>query len=381
MKINLSVKNGASVLIIVSFIFLFSGCYVNNKKTHPDHNIDIGVVLSLTGKGATYGINAKNGMLLAVEEINKLPPFNKNNIVLIVEDSNSSASVALNAFNKLIEINHVPVAVGFVLSDEVLTCAPVAEKKKTVLFTTAAGSDKIKDAGDYIFRNRESGDVQAKAIGNFAINKLGYKNFAVIYSNSANGMSYKDAFVKCVNDLGGSVVLFPYNEGNLNYRPIIDKLKKTKVSAVYLAGLDVELGQILKQSKEQNYSPQFLASAGGISTKLLEIAGDASEGLICGSSPFDISTSNQKTKHFIASYYAHYKQNPDFISANSYDAIYILANIYKQGKFTSAQIKNSLYKIKDFDGVGGVTIFDSNGEVTKPISIVRVVSKKYIPYK
>jgi len=381
MKNKLSLKRLAIEFMLISYLFILCGCHVNNKEIQPINNIEIGVVLSLTGKGATYGNNAKNGMLLAVEEINKLPPFDKNNIVLIIEDSNSSASNALNAFNKLIEIHHVPVTVGFVLSDEVLTCAPLAEKKKTVLFTTAAGSDKIKDAGDYIFRNRESGDLQAKAIGSFAVNKLGFKDFAVIYSNSANGISYKDSFVKCVNNLGGKVVLFPYNEGDLNYRPIIDKLKRTKVSVVYIVGLDVELGQILKQSKEQNYSPQFLASTGGISTKLLEIAGDASEGLICGSSPFNISTSNQKTKHFVASYYTHYKQNPDFISANSYDAIYMLASLYSQGKFTSDQIKNGLYRIRNFDGVGGVTTFDSNGEVAKPISIVRVVSKKYIPYK
>ena len=361
-------------------MFAFVGCDSCNQKTMKEE-IKIGVVLSLTGKGATYGMNAKNGMQLAIEELNKKSPFDKQNISLIIEDSKSSAYSALSAFNKLIEIDHVPVAVGFVLSDEVLACAPIAEKQKIILLTTAAGSDKIKDAGDYIFRNRESGNFQSKAIAEFAFNKLGFKEFAVLYSNSANGVSYKNAFVNSIQSLGGKVDLIEgYNEGKTNYKDEIEKLKHTKVASVYLAGLDVELGQILKQSKELNFSPQFLSSAGGISPKLLEIAGNASEGLICGSSPFDTSSTDLHIRDFIQSYISHFNQQPDFISANSYDAIYMLANLFSEGKTTSEEIKKGLYGIKNYKSIGGVTTFDSDGEVIKPISIVKVIYGKFTPF-
>lgn len=371
------------IKIIIAFsviVFVFAGCNsCNQKKTKED--IKIGVVLSLTGKGATYGINAKNGMQLAIEELNKKPPFDKQNISLLIEDSKSSASSALSAFNKLVEIYHVTVAVGFVLSDEVLTCAPVAEKQKVVLLTTAAGSDKIKDAGDYIFRNRESGNFQAKAIAEYAFNTLGIKEFAVLYSNSANGITYKDAFVNSIQNLGGKVLIVAYNEGETNFSGEIVKLKKNNVASVFLAGYDVELGQILKQSKELNYSPQFLASAGGISQKLLEIAGNSAEGLVCGSSPFDTTSTDLKTKHFIESYIKHFNQKPDFISANSYDAINMIATLFSQGKTTSEQIKTGLYKIKNYPGIGGITTFDSYGEVIKPIMIVKVANNRFIPVK
>lgn len=365
------------IIPLLLIVFAFAGCNSGNQKKTKEE-IKIGVVLSLTGKGATYGINAKNGMQLAIEELNEKPPFDRQNISLIIEDSKSSAPTALTAFNKLIEIDHVHVAIGFVLSDEVLTCAPIAEKQKIVLLTTAAGSDKIKNAGDYIFRNRESGNVQANAIAEYAFNNLGIKEFAVLHSNSANGVTYKDAFVNSIQSLGGKVdVIVGYNEGKTNFKDEIEKLKQKKVVSVYLAGFDVELGQILKQSKELNYSPQFLASAGGISPKLLEIAGNASDGLICGSSPFDTSTNDLHVKNFIQSYTAHFNQQPDFISANSYDAIYILANLLAENKTTSEQIKEGLYGIKNYKGVGGITTFDRNGEVTKPISLVKVISGKY----
>lgn len=369
-----------NILILFTLLSIFlslPGCNLCTQKKSKNE-IKIGVVLSLTGKGATYGINAKRGMQLAIEELNKKPPFNKQNISLLIEDSKSSASSALSAFNKLIDIDHVSVAVGFVLSDEVLTCAPVAEKQKVVLLTTAAGSDKIKDAGDYIFRNRESGSFQSKAIAEFAFINLGIKKYAVLYSNSANGISYKDAFVNTIKNLGGEVISIGYNEGETNFSGEIEKLKKNKVSSVYLAGLDVELGQILKQSKELNYSPQFLASAGGISPKLLEIAGISSEGLICGSAPFDTASTDLLTKNFIQSYISHFNQAPDFIAANSYDAIYILASIFSEGKTSADRVKNGLYNIKNYKGVGGNTTFDSDGEVQKPITIVKVYHGKFI---
>lgn len=362
------------ILAVVALVFL-RGC----RPVQPAE-FKIGVVLSLTGRGATYGQRALHGMQLAVDELNATEPFRNRPIKLVVEDSTSAAPQALSAFRKLIDVDHVPVTVGFALSDEVLSCAPVANERRVVLLTTAAGSNKITDAGDYIFRNRESGELAANKIASACIQRFGTKDAAILHSNSANGVSYRDDFRKAFERLGGTISLtVGYDEGKTDYRAQIEQLRAKSPKAVYLAGLDQELGLILKQAKEVGFNSQFFASPGAISSKLLEIAGGAAEGLVSASAPFEVNSNDRRIQAFVSSYKSRFNDTPDFIAANSYDAINMIAGLFKNGATTSDQIKAGLYSTKDYQGVGGQTTFDANGEVSKPITLVQVRNGKFIP--
>lgn len=339
----------------------------------------IGVVLSLTGRGGTFGQRALNGMQLAVDEINATEPFRGRPIRLLVEDSRSSAPQALSAFRKLVDIDRVSVAIGFVLSDEVLTCAPVANERHVVIFSTAAGSDQIRDAGDYVFRNRESAHLQAEAIAQAAVQRFGFREVAILHSNAANGISYRDAFRDALQQLGGTVTLaLGYNEGKTDYRAEIERLRAGSPRAVYLAGLDHELGLILKQAREVGFAPQFLSSAGAISQQLLTIAGPGADGLVSGSAPFNAESDDERVRAFVTGFRGRFGETPDFIAANSYDAVYILASLFSDGALDGDQIKAGLYATKDFPGVGGTTSFDAFGEVSKPIELVQVRSGAFV---
>jgi len=321
-------------------------------------------------------------MQLAVDELNATESFRNRPIRLIVEDSQSAAPQALSAFRKLIDVDHVFVVVGFVLSDEVLSCAPVANERKVVLLTTAAGSDKIRDAGDYIFRNRESGELAANEIASACINQFGAKDAAILHSNSANGISYRDDFKRAFERLGGTISLtVGYDEGKTDYRAQIEQLRTKSPKAVYLAGLDQELGLILKQAKEVGFKSQFFASPGAISSKLLDISGGAAEGLVSASAPFDVNSPDPRVQSFVNSYTSRFNNPPDFISGNSYDAINVIAGLFKNGATSADQIKTGLYETREFPGVGGQMTFDQNGEVTKPIAVVVVRGGKFLRFE
>jgi branched-chain amino acid transport system substrate-binding protein len=366
------------LIIIISLIVIFAVAY--NYFGNMKNEYRIGAVLALTDRGATYGNRARMGMELAVQELNKENQFKTKPIKLIVEDSRSTAKDALSAFQKLIDVDHIPVAIGFVLSDEVLTCAPVANHRKVVILTTAAGSDKIKDAGDYIFRNRESGDFQAEAIARACIEIYSFHEIGILYSTSANGVSYKNGFKIAAERLGANVIsVVGYNEGKTDYHAEIEQLRSRSPKAVYLAGLDNEMGLILKQAREVGFTPQFFSSAGGVSQKLIEIAGVGAEGLVCGTAPFDANSTEPYIHHFVNSFKAKFKEDPDWISANSYDAVKMIANIFNTRGYNSDDIKLGLYATKNFLGVGGKTSFDSFGEVSKPILLVRVNGGKFLP--
>jgi branched-chain amino acid transport system substrate-binding protein len=363
-------------LIIISFIVFSLGCI---KK--QEHEIKIGAVLSLTGKGAKYGESIRHGIELALEEVNA-EPNRKAKFKVDYEDSLSEPQKAVAAFNKLIEIDKVQIVIGPVLSSEVLACAPIANQKKIVILNTSAGTEDLRKAGDYVFRNRESAYPQAFKIAELCRSTLKIEKMAIMYSNSPNGKDYKDAFMKRFEELGGKILQTEtYEEGETDFRSQILKIKKNHPQGVYLAGLVAELGYILKQSKELRVDTRFFASAGIEGSKLFDIAGDSAEGVIFGSPAFDPSSNEPIIKNFVLKYRQKYNQTPDFFAANAYDALRIIVQAIEKSGNASDGIKNALYGTKDYPGVGGNTTFDSDGEVIKPIRIKIIKDNKFTAYE
>ncbi len=358
--------------IFLTFLILLvsSGCN-NNPKTHQ-----VGVVLSLSGRGAVYGERSLNGMLIAQEELNKKEYFTKNKINLIIEDSKSSSSDALLAFSKLISYDKVPIVLGMVLSDEVLTCAQTANKNEIVILTPGAGSIEITNAGPYIFRNRESAFIQAKTIAEACLHANNTK-IGLLYSQAANGISYKDAFSRSFIAAGGTVLSeVSFNEGINDFKPEIKKVFDSNPDGIYLAGLDREIGLILKQAYELGYRKQFYASAGAVSPKLIEIAGQAAEGLITVSEAFDPTDEDIAKSGFVNAFKKKYGKDPEWVSANSYEALMIIGQLIESGCQTGEQFKQGLDSI-EYKSFSDKLMFDSNGDVIKKSRLLIVNNQDF----
>ncbi|MBU8933435.1 MAG: ABC transporter substrate-binding protein [candidate division Zixibacteria bacterium] len=360
-------------------VIILSTCLMLGCSSDKSDSYKVGIILSLTDRGATYGERSLRGIQLATDQLNATENFKDKPIELIIEDSESSGSGALTALRKLVSIDRVNVVIGMVLSDEVLTCAPFANKTKTIIFTPGAGSTKIREAGDYIFRNRESATLQAEIIAKACIEQYNFKEVAILHANAANGISYRDSFKKAIEDLNGKVAkIVGYNENKTDFRAEIEQLRESNAKAVYLAGHDTEMGMILKQSREVGYAPQYFASAGAVSKKLLEISKEAAEGMICATAPFNIESDEINVKGFVEAYTNKYGSAPDWIAANSYDAVKIIAGILTSGAETSDKIKDALYSVQQYNGVGGITTFDSYGDVVKPVDLVIITEGVFV---
>jgi branched-chain amino acid transport system substrate-binding protein len=362
-------------LVLLSIVLVaLAACGGSEPKEYK-----IGSILALTGRGKTYSEEARKGMELAVAQLND-SDFKETPIRLIVADSGSDTAKAVEELRTLTDQEHVPVVIGMILSDEVLAAAPESTKRKVVILSPNASSDDIKNAGDYVFRNRESAALQSEAVARAAVQRFGRKKIAILHSASANAISYRDAFVDALVGLGEPIPsMVSYEEGKTDYTKEIAALQAKQPDAVYLAGLDKEMALILKEARESGFAPQFFASAGAISDSLLETAGPAAEGLVSGSALFDPDSQEPHVHAFVTAYEKLHGQKPGRIAANAYDAVNLVASVLKKGATDADGIKNGLYAVKDYPGVGGVTTFDSFGEVQKPIALFQVQNGKFKP--
>ncbi len=368
--------------VIVAIILILVGIYALTQLIPTQlREVKIGVILPLTGKGANYGEKTKVGIDIALEDLEKEREISK--ISLIYEDSQGDPKTAVAAINKLINTDKVVAIMGPVFSDNVLASAPIAEKKKVIMLVTAAASDKIRDAGDFIFRNRVSASGISTYLARYSYDTLGIDNIAVAYENSANAIDYKNAFVDEFNKKDGKIqIIESFEKGGNDFRAQITKFRQIQPNAVFITGHAQEIGFFLKQAKELGLKTRFISTPGAESDTLLKIAGDAAEGLLLCSEALELTSKDPLIQGFRAKYKERMKQQePDFFSANGYDSLKMIIESGGKYGFTSEGIKKGLYELKDFHGVGGEITFDSYGEVTKPLSIKIVKDGRFILFQ
>jgi branched-chain amino acid transport system substrate-binding protein len=211
------------IILLAMFFVLLGGCIKNEY-------IVIGAVLPLTGEAGEFGQYAKQGIDLAVKNINLSGGINGKQIKVIYEDDELMPKKSALAFQKLITTDNVNYVIGFG-SGETLAMCPLAEENKIILMSSGS-SPEISNCGEFTFRNYPSDNFQGKVLAE-NIYALGVRNVFLTYSNTDYGKGLHNVFVKSFKDLGGTITVDEsYAFGNNDYKIILSKIKNNTVDAV-----------------------------------------------------------------------------------------------------------------------------------------------------
>jgi len=357
-----------SVIAALAAAVLFFGC-----QRQP---LNVGVILPLSGDAAKYGEEAKRGIDLAVTEAKDV------SVKTIFEDDQNTPAAAVSAFNKLVATSKVPIIIGPMTSSPAMAVAPEAEKDRVVILSPAASNPALTSAGDYFFRNWPSDVYEASAMAKYAAGNMGMKRVAVIGVTADYGTGLARVFSDAFRAAGGEIVVTEsYDQGAKDFRAQLAKVKAVNPDGVYLPGYYAEIGPLLRQAKEVGLKSQFISCVGFDNPKVLELAGNAAEGVVFARPYYDPSSQDPKIKAFVERFKTEYGIDPGVYAAHAYDAANIVLQIIRGGATTAAAIKDALYKTKDFPGVTGSTTFDTNGDVVKPIQFIRVSGGRFTATK
>lgn len=366
------------IISIPIIIFALSGVHIGcgNKQTGE---INVGVISSLTGTVAPYGTRALEGIQLATDEINQSGGINGYKINLLIEDDKSSSSDAVSAFNKLADMDKVPVIIGPVGSSQAMACAPIANEKRIVEFSPAAATPLYTNTGDYTFRNRASATLEVEVMADIAYSNLGLRRIAILYINNDVGVGFYPVFKTKFESEGGTIVgMESFEQGSTDMRSQLVKIRSLNPDGIYLLGHVTESGYVLKQAKELGIRSRFIGHLALEGPDLFKIAGDAANGVIYTATGYDPNSIDPKVREFENRYKSKFNKDGEVFAATAYDAVYILKKAIEDGGYTADGIKNSLYKIRDFPGITGLTTFDKNGDVMKPVSVKIVEDQKFM---
>lgn len=318
----------------------------------------LGVVSYLTGGGAAYGQSQKEGLDLAMAEINAQ---GKVKIELLYEDSRGSNTEAINAVNKLINKDNVVGIIGPTLSGEMFAAGPIANQAGVPIMGTSTTAEGITDVGEFVFRNALPESSAVPQAVKKSVEKYNLKKVALMYSSNNDwAVSGYKTMEQALKDNGVEIIATEtFADKDTDFSAQLTKIASLKPDAVMVSSLYQEAALVLKKAREIGITVPFVGTNGFNSPELIKIAGDAANGAVVAS-PWYPGKENDKIKKFVADYKAKYNKVPDQFAAQSYDALYIYASaLEKAGSTTDrAKLRDSLADIKDFEGVTGKFAFD-----------------------
>ena len=348
--------------------------------------IKIGSVLRLSA-GAEDGLPAKRGVELAVAAINKAGGINGRQLEVIFEDEKDSPTNAVNAVQKLINVDKVVAIIGPMTSGAALAAAPSANEAKIPLITPTATSPKVSGAGAYIYRGCSRIDKQAEALTKYIAANYKPKTVGILYSNEPYGKGCNDLFSKYFDQLGIKVVATEsFMRGAKDFKAQLTNLKAAKPDILFIPGYYQETAPAAAQARQLGLNQRIVGVYGDIAPIYIELAGKAAEGHLVASE-YHEEYDTPKNKAFKEAYYALVKSIPNepvniMFASLTYDMTSLVAEGIKKYGPTPDGIKKFLDEVKDYDGVTGRLSFNPDHDVVKgEVALFEVKGGKYVKVK
>lgn len=367
----------STMAILMVLVLLLGGCGSTSTQSGAKEPIKFGVIASYTGPNAKPGQSMKQGVTLAVEEINKAGGINGRQLSPLFEDDASVPAQSVSATEKLITKDEAAFLIGTFNSATTLADMKIIDREKVPMLVPVAVAIDITESGNkWVFRNCATNPMQAVQLMNYIYNNTQQRKFAVIHENTDYGKGLAAAVSTNVKEKNGQVVVESYSIGDTDFYAQLTKIKNYASDAIIICGNLSEGSQITRQIKELNIQAQLYGFGGLSSFDYNGVAGGSNEGLIA-TSYFESQSPNQLAQNFVKAYKEKYGVDPDMFAAACYEAVYIAKNsIEKMNEQKDiagfrTELQKALAATKDLAGVQGPTTFDNKGQADKQVMIIQ----------
>ncbi|HSO58692.1 MAG TPA: ABC transporter substrate-binding protein [Paenisporosarcina sp.] len=370
-----------SLLISVFMLILLAACSGTTSEgdsTNADGTVSakIGVISYLSGPGAAYGEAITNGFNLALDEINEKGDVK---IELVIEDSAGKQEQALTVAQKLMSDDEIVALLGPTLSTEMNVVGPEADLNGIPIMGTSTTAAGIPQIGEYVFRNSLPESLAIPAALEKAVEANDAKTVAILYGNDdLFTKSGFDTMKEEAENMGLDILTIEtFQKGQSDYNAQLTKIKDLNPDLILASALYNEGAVIMDQARKMGIEVPFVGGNGFNSPQVIEIAGDASEGLIVAT-PWFGDKDEPKVQEFVKKYEEEYGSKPDQFAAQAYDALYIMAEGLKNaGEADRDALRDALAEIKDLDGVLGKFSFDKDGDVVMEPTVLVIKDGKF----
>lgn len=224
---------GIIVVIVLVYLGVSGGLFGGKQSPTAGQTVKIGVVTALSGDAAAYGQEMEKIISYREQQINDAGGINGTKFQFVFEDGKCTGADAVDAFQKLVNVDGVKIILGGSCSAETLGMAPLADQDQVLLFSALSSNPKIEGIGKYTLSLSYS---DSKIATDLAKEMQGYKRIAIISEQNDYNVGVHDTFVSQLKNYPSATIVadetFP--KGSNDFRSILQKVKGTDPDAILL---------------------------------------------------------------------------------------------------------------------------------------------------
>lgn len=342
--------------------------------------IKIANIVELSGGGATAGTNFKNGVELAVKEINASGGILGKKIQTITTDTQSNPGVAKGLTQKAIDDN-VFAIFGPVFSGSIMVSMAESRRAEVPNFTGGEAASITEQGNPYVFRTSFTQATAMPKVARYISDQAKLKSIAVIYVNNDFGKGGLDSIKKALANSPTKVLAEISTEpGQVDFSAAVLRAKQSNADGVFAYSNEEESARLLRELRKQGWNKPIIGETTLTGQKVIELAGEAANGAVAHVG-LTVDAPQPAIRAFRAKFEKEYKYISDHNGMKGYSGIYVLkAAIEKVGKLDRKAVAATLHTLKvkaaDQPGVLMDVSFDSKGDLDRESFMVEVKNGK-----
>lgn len=344
------------LLVITACIAFPAGCDFNNP-------IKVGFSGQLTGPHADMGVSGRDGVLLAIEEINTTGGIAGRRVQLMVRDDKGTAEGAQTADRELIAEGVVAI-IGHMTSGQTMAALPVMEKSGIVLLSPTTSTPSLTGRIDHFFRVIDDSTSEARLLARHVVTKIGLRRMAAIYDrdNAEYTGNYLTAFVDELQKIGGQMgEAVGYSSAEKPFfGPLVAQLSQSDSQGLLILASAFDGALIAQQSRLSGWQTDLFGCGWALSEALIENGGKAVEGMFFLSG-YDLNSKAAAYVKFQRLYEERFKKAANFMARDAYEAMFLLAAALEKTHGQAAGLAQALPGIS-INGLKGTISLDDYGD-------------------
>jgi branched-chain amino acid transport system substrate-binding protein len=344
--------------------------------------IKLADVAELSGGGATVGTNWRNGIDLAIEEINAKGGILGKKLEVTHADSQSNPGVARAQVQKALD-NEPYALLGPGYSGSVKVTAPLAAEAGLAQIMGGEAAELTQSGNKFLFRTSFGQQSSMPKVAKYINDDIKAKSVAIVWVNNDFGKGGRDVISKEFARYGIKVAADLSTEaGQADFAADVSKIKAANPDAVFIYLNEEESARILKELKRQGVTAPLIGETTLVGQKVVELAGEAANGArghvgLTTDAPVDL------VKAFREKFVKKYNYIPDHNGIKGYLAIYMIkAATEKMGKVDAKALAANLHgltiKAANEPGILMDVTFDQNGDIDRQGFLVEIVDGKQV---
>jgi branched-chain amino acid transport system substrate-binding protein len=330
--------------------------------------IKIGLTGPFTGGSSSMGVSMRDGVKLAIADINKAGGVLGRPLVAVERDDEARNEVGVQVAQELINKERVVATLGFINTGVALASQRFYQEAEIPVINNVATGTVIaqqfaapKEKSNYVFRTSANDIIQSAMIVEEAIGRRGFKKPAILADSTNYGQLGREDLERALAAKGvKAVATEKFNIKDTDMTAQLLRAKEAGADVILTYGIGPELAQIANGQAKLGWKVPLIGSWTLSMSSFIDTAGANGDGAVMPQTFIQLPNTPRR-KAFIEAYQAAYKTErmPSPVSAaQGYDSILLLAAAIKQaGSTDGRKIREALENLQEkVDGV--VTVYD-----------------------